>query len=192
MAKFDIEKLINDNTNEGKVDYAKVNELLEEQNRNIVVKEATKEVEKLKGEQLSSLIKELGVDGETVDDVKLYIKKMGGSTDEVKEENLKLLKQLDALTKERDTAVEKTTQLETQAKDTLQTNLIKGLGVTDERMIKYLKWDFNNQVTEDVTFEDLANKYAKENDINPVKIVRDAFGPQGDGKAMDISGFAKK
>ena len=53
-------------------------------------------------------------------------------------------------------------------------------------MIKFLKWDFGQKVNDEVSFEDAANQYAKENEIKPVKFVQDQFGPQGDGKSLDI------
>ena len=117
MAKFDIKKLIETHTNDGEVDYTKINEELEQQNRNIVVKESKKEVEKLKEEQLTNLIKEIGVDGETIDDLKLYIKKLGGSTDEVKEQALKLEKEYNELKKQYDQEVESRTKLEQTQKE---------------------------------------------------------------------------
>jgi hypothetical protein len=187
MAKFDIEKLISTHTKDGEVDYTKINEELETQNRNIVVKEASKEVEKLKGEQLTNLIKEIGVDGESIDDVKLYIKKMGGSTDEVKEENIKLTKELENLKTELTNEVESRTKIENEIKEKSQLELIKGLGVTDEKQIKFLKWDLSQQVSEDKTFEQVVAEYAKENEITTTtKIIKDQFGAQGDGKALDI------
>ena len=188
MAKFDIEKLIQQHTNDGEVDYTKINEELETQNRNIVVKESKKEVEKLKDEQLTNLIKEIGVDGETIDDLKLYIKKLGGSTDEVKEEALKLEKQYNELKAEYDKEVESRTKLETAQKEQAELELIKGLGVTDEKQIKYLKWDLSQQVTEEKDFATVVEEYRKTNDITTTtKFIKDDFGSVKSTKDLDIS-----
>lgn len=187
MAKFDIKKLIETHTNDGEVDYTKINEELEEQNRNIVVKESKKEVEKLKGEQLTNLIKEIGVDGETIDDLKLYIKKLGGSTDEVKEEALRLEKELKELKGKYDTEVETRTKLEAAQKEQAEIELIKGLGVTDEKQIKYLKWDLSQQVTDEKDFATVVEEYKKENDITTTtKFVKDDFGSVKSTKDLDI------
>ena len=188
MAKFDIEKLIQQHTNDGEVDYTKINEELETQNRNIVVKESKKEVEKLKDEQLTNLIKEIGVDGETIDDLKLYIKKLGGSTDEVKEEALKLEKQYNELKAEYDKEVESRTKLETAQKEQAELELIKGLGVTDEKQIKYLKWDLSQQVTDEKDFATVVEEYRKTNDITTTtKFIKDDFGSIKSTKDLDIS-----
>ena len=188
MAKFDIEKLIQQHTNDGEVDYTKINEELETQNRNIVVKESKKEVEKLKDEQLTNLIKEIGVDGETIDDLKLYIKKLGGSTDEVKEEALKLEKQYNELKAEYDKEVESRTKLETAQKEQAELELIKGLGVTDEKQIKYLKWDLSQQVTDEKDFATVVEEYRKTNDITTTtKFIKDDFGSVKSTKDLDIS-----
>ena len=188
MAKFDIEKLIQQHTNDGEVDYTKINEELETQNRNIVVKESKKEVEKLKDEQLTNLIKEIGVDGETIDDLKLYIKKLGGSTDEVKEQALKLEKDYNELKSKYEEEVENRTKLETAQKEKAELELIKGLGVTDEKQIKYLKWDLSQQVTEEKDFATVVEEYRKTNDITTTtKFIKDDFGSVKSTKDLDIS-----
>lgn len=188
MAKFDIKKLIETHTTDGEVDYTKVNEELEEQNRNIVVKEANKEVEKLKGEQLTNLIKEIGVDGETIDDLKLYIKKLGGSTDEVKEEALKLEKELKELQGKYDAEVETRTKYEQEQKEQKELDLIKSLGVEDEKQIKYLKWDLSQKVSDEKDFATVVEEYRKENDITTTtKFVKDEFGSVKSTKDLDIS-----
>jgi hypothetical protein len=193
MAKFDIEKLIATHTNDGKVDYTKINEELEEQNRNIVVKESKKEVEKLKGEQLSTIIKEIGIDGESLDDVKLYIKTLGGSTDEVKEQMLQLEKEKKDLQAKYDQEVKTRTELEETQREFKQTELIKSLGITDEKQIKFIKWDLSQQVSEDKTFEDVFNEFKEANKDDTTQIfIKDEFGG-GDSKGLDIkSAFEKR
>ena len=188
MAKFDIKKLIDSHTTDGEVDYTKVNEELEQQNRNIVVKEANKEIDKIKNETLATLVKGIGIDGETIDDVKLYIKTLGGSTDEVKEAKLKLEAQFKELEDKYNKEVESRSQLENQAKEEKQLALIKGLGITDEKLIKFYKWDFNSKVTDDKTFEQVVEEYAKENDVKTsTKFIKDQFGASGNETGIDIS-----
>jgi hypothetical protein len=193
MAKFDIKKLIETHTTDGEVDYTKVNEALEEQNRNIVVKEASKEVEKLKGEQLTNILKEVGVEGESIDDLKLYIKKMGGSTDEVKEAMLKLEKEYKELETKYSSEVEAFTALKTANQEKERIGLIKGLGVEDEEQVNYLKWKFENQVTDDKDFAMVVEDYKKENKITTTtKFIKDPFSGAGSGIEMDISGLGNR
>ncbi len=181
MAKFNIKDLLEKHTKDGEVDYAKINEELEVQNRNIVAKEASKEVDKIKEETLTGLIKDLGIDGNSIDDVKLYIKQVSGSTDEAKEEVIKLTTQINKLKKEYDAEVENRTKLETDIRDKSQTELLKTkLGIDDEKQIEFFKWDFNRKVNEETPFEAVLESYIKENDIKPgVKIIKDDFGARG-------------
>ena len=192
MAKFDIKSLIDKFTNEGTVDYTKVNEELETQNRNIVIKEASKEVDKIKEETLTNLIKELKVEGSTIEDVKLYIKQIGGSTDEAKEEVIRLTTEYNKLKTDYDTEVETRTTIEAEAKGKKQIELIKGLGITEKKQIEFFQWDFNKQVTDDTSFEDVVTSYAKENDIKTsTKYIKDDFGSSGSSKDLDISAAFK-
>lgn len=181
MAKFNIEDLLAKHTTEGEVDYTKVNEELEVQNRNIVAKEANKEIDKIKDEVLSTVIKELGIEGTSIDDVKVYIKQVSGSTDEAKEEVIKLTTEYNKLKKQFEEEVNTRTQLETSVKDKTQTELLKSkLGLEDDKQIEFFKWDFNKKLDDDTTFEDVVNTYIKENQIKPgVKIIKDDFGAKG-------------
>jgi|AntAceMinimDraft_18_1070375.scaffolds.fasta_scaffold37337_2 hypothetical protein len=186
MAKFNIKELLEKHTSDGEVDYTKVNEELETQNRNIVVKESSKEIDKIKEETLASMIKELGVEGTNLEDVKLYIKQVSGSTDEAKEEVIRLTTEFNKLKKDYDSGVDKLTKIETETKDKKQTDLIKSMGVTEDKQVEFFKWDFNRQVTEDNSFEDVVSAYAKANDITTTQhFVKDEFGHKGTND-MDI------
>jgi hypothetical protein len=183
---YDLKAVIEANTNEGVIDYEKVMAKLDSEYVNPIIAKKT-DKEKLLKDAVTEVVKELGIEGESVDDIKLYVKKMGGSTDEIKEENLRLTKELEDTKKLYDQEVESRTKVENEIKEKTQLDLIKGLGVEDEKQIKFLKWDFQQQVTEDKTFEQVVEEYAKENEITTTaKFVKDTFGAKGDGKSMDI------
>lgn len=184
---YDLKKVIEANTVDGVVDYEKVMGTLDNDYVNPIVAKKT-DKEKLSKEAVSNLVKELGIDGESIEDLKLYVKQMGGNTDEIKEANLALQKEYDKLKADYDLEVDTRTKLENETKETNQLNLIKGLGVTDEKQIKFLQWDFNSQVTEEKPFETLVEEYAKENKLKTnQRFVKDAFGSGGSNNDLDIS-----
>jgi len=184
---YDLEKVIIANTKEGVVDFEKIMATLDNDYVNPIVAKKT-DKEKLSKEAVSSLVKELGIDGESIEDLKLYVKQMGGNTDEIKEANIKLQKEFDELKGNYDLEVDTRTKLETATKETNQLNLIKGLGVTDEKQIKFLQWDFNNQVTDDKKFETLVEEYAKDNKLKTnTRFVKDDFGSTSSSKDIDIT-----
>jgi len=87
---YDLKKVIEANTTDDVVDYTKVMESLDNEYVNPIVAKKT-DKEKLSTEAVSHLVKELGLDGvESVDGLKLYVKQIGGTTDEAKEANIKL------------------------------------------------------------------------------------------------------
>ena len=183
---YDLKKVIDANTNDGVIDFEKVMATLDTDYVNPIVAKKT-DKEKLLNETVSNLVKELGIDGESIDDIKLYVKKMGGSTDEIKEANIKLEKELAETKKLYEKEVESRTKVEADLKDKAQTDLIKSLGVTDEKAIKFLKWDLSSQVTEEKPFEQVVAEYAKENEITTTtKFIKDDFGAGGD-KDLDIT-----
>ncbi len=193
MAKFNVKDLIDKFTKDGEVDYAKINEELENQNRNIVVKETSKELDRIKEETLSNLIKELNIEGTSVDDVKLYIKQVSGSTDAAKEDVIKLTNEFNKLKKNYDAEVGKRTKLETDLTDKHQTELVRSLGITDEKQIEYFKWDFNKHVDETTTFDDIVKQYKEENGIKTTqKFVKDEFGYRSTDDLDIKAAFDKK
>jgi len=182
---YDLKKVIEANTVEGVIDYDKVMGAVDTEYVNPIVAKKT-DKEKLTNEAVSAIVQELGIDGKSIDDLKLYVKQMGGNTDEVKEANLLLEKSFKDLETKYNTEVDTRTKLELTQKEEAQTNLIKGLGITDEKQIKYLKWDFNNSVTEDKPFDTVVAEYAKENKLKTTQVfVKDEFGG-GSSRTLDI------
>jgi len=175
---YDLKKLIEANTVEGVIDYDKVMGTLDNDYVNPIVAKKT-DKEKLMPEVIANVVKELGIDGESIDDLKLYVKKMGGSTDEIKEANIKLELELKDIKAKYETEVETRTQLETKAKEEYQINKIKSLGNEDEEQVEFLKYKFNKQVTEEKDFDTVVAEYAKKNNVKTTtKFIKDDFGKQ--------------
>jgi len=184
---YDLKKVIEANTNDGVIDYEKVMGEIDNSYVNPIIAKKT-DKSKLMPEAVNEVIKGLGIEGESLDDLKLYVKKLGGSTDEAKEENLKLMKQVKELEEKYNIEVDTRSKLEKDAQDKKQLDLIKGLGITDEKQIEFFKWDFNNQVTEEKSFELVVEEYAKNNDVKTTtKFIKDDFGAGGSSKDLDIA-----
>lgn len=183
---YDLKAIIEANTVEGVINYDKVMGDIDNGYVNpIVAKKSDKS--KLIPEVTAQLIKELGVEGESIDDVKLYVKQMGGSTDEIKEAKLALDKKYKELEAKYNGEVETRTALETKAKDAHELELIKSLGITDAKQIEFMKWDLSRKVTDDKNFDAVVAEYAKENDVTTTtKFVKDSFGPTDNTKEIDI------
>ena len=184
---YDLKAIIEANTVDGVIDYEKVMGDIDNGYVNpIVAKKSDKT--KLIPEVTAQLIKELGVEGESIDDLKLYVKQMGGSTDEIKEAKLALDKKYKELEEKYNGEVETRTKYEQEKQEAHRNDLIKGLGITDEKQIEFLKWDFNRKVTEDKDFDTVVAEYAKENDVTTTtKFVKDTFGPTNNSKEIDIA-----
>jgi hypothetical protein len=195
---YDLKKVIEANTKEGVIDYEKVMGAIDNDYVNPIVAKKTDE-SKLLPKAVSQVISELGINGESIDDVKLYIKQMGGNTDEIKEENLQLTKKLKEIENQYNETVEAKSKLENDFKEKQQTDmLVKKLGIDTstkegQKQLEFYKWDFNKQVDDETTFENVVEKYVKENDIKTTtKFIKDDFG-SGGGKELDISAsFSKK
>ena len=129
---YDLKEVIKANTVDDVVDYVKVMELLDNDYVNPIVAKKT-DKEKLSTEAVSNLVKELGLNGvESTEDLKLYVKKMGGSTDEAKEANILLELSLKELQGKYDGEVDIRTKLETVTKTTNERDAIKALGIEDK------------------------------------------------------------
>lgn len=183
---YDLKAIIEAHTVEGVVDYEKVMGDIDNGYVNPIVAKKT-DKSKLIPEVTAQLIKELGVEGESIDDLKLYVKKMGGSTDEIKEANLELEKRYKELETNHKETVGKLTQLETKQQELHREQLIRGLGVQDEKQIEFLKWDLNRKVTEEKDFDTVVAEYAKENNVKTTtKFVKDPYGVSNETDIAEV------
>jgi len=173
---YDLKKVIEANTVDDVIDYEKVMSALDNEYVNPIVAKKT-DKEKLIPDVVASIVKDLGIDGDSVDDLKLYVKKMGGNTDEVKEENIALTLKLKELENDLNTKVETLTKYENETKAQKQTAKIKSLGIEDADQIEFLTYKFNKLVNEEKDFDTVVEEYAKQNDVKTTtKFVKDEFG----------------
>jgi hypothetical protein len=159
----DLQELVTQYTNEdGAVNWEEANKQYQSHINGIVTKNVAKETEKVKESTLSNFIKEIGIEGNSFNDVKLWAKKMGGNTDEIKEANLQLSKELEDY-KTKYTEVEQNyNKIQSEFKTTQQLRKINELGFVGDEA-EFLQYKLSKQVTEDVNFDDLLKKYAEEN-----------------------------
>jgi len=112
---------------------------------------------------------------------------MGGSTDEFKEANIKLEKQLKELENKYNIEVETRTTLENASKLEKEYAAIKQLGVQDEDQLEFLHFKFNKAVTEEKPYEQVVAEYAKENKLKTTtKFIKNEFGGNTES-GIDIS-----
>ena len=183
---YDLKKVIEEFTVDGVVDYDKVMAKLDNDYVNPIVAKKTDE-SKLLPKAIAQVVSELGVEGESIDDLKLYVKKMGGSTDEFKEANIKLEKQLKELENKYNIEVETRTTLENASKLEKEYAAIKQLGVQDEDQLEFLHFKFNKAVTEEKPYEQVVAEYAKENKLKTTtKFIKNEFGGNTES-GIDIS-----
>jgi hypothetical protein len=187
---YDLKKAIEANTTDDVVDYEKVMATIDNDYVNPIVAKKT-DKEKLLVEAVESIVKDLGAEGvENLDGLKLYVKQMGGNTDEIKETNLKLDKEIKELTDKYDKEVESRTKLEKDNKLTTEMNLVRGLGVTDQDEVDFLHFKFGKAVSEEKDFNTVVEEYAKENGVKTsTKYVKDDFS-QAKG-SVDIGAVYK-
>jgi hypothetical protein len=179
---YDLKKVIEANTVDGVIDYEKVMGNVDSDYVNPIVARKT-DKSKLLPEAVTEVINGLGIEGaNSVEDLKLYVKKLGGSTDEAKEANLKLELDFKSLQGKYDVEVENRTNLEKEAKTTNQFKLIKELGVEDKDNQEFLHFKLSKLVTDDKDFSTVVAEYAKENDVKTTtRFVKDDFGQSTSG-----------
>ncbi len=121
------------------------------------------------------VIKELKIkDVETVDQLNEHMKTVKLSSTDQANEVTRLTTELEEKTGLYDTEVANRTQLETEAKATNETALIKELkittfDVTDKDHVEFLRTKFNKEVTEELPFSDVVTSYQEANVIETPK-----------------------
>ena len=175
----DFEKVLQENTVDGVIDFVKVEAIVNEEINNIVAKKT--DSEKVHNEAVASVIEKLGIENATdLAGVKLYIKQMGGNSDEIKEANLKLESDLEKVTKLYDDEVAIRETVEKETTHTKQMLAINELGITGKQA-EFLHWDLSKEVTDKTSFNDILGEYSKANKHKTTnRFVKDDFGPGGD------------
>ena len=177
------------------IDYAKAEEALNEHINGIVAKQKPDD-ETLLSKSVEKIISELGIEGNSLDDVKTYIKKMGGNTDEIKELNLKLEKELKTYQDKVSEYEGRYNQLESTYQTEKQFNTLKGMGFEDEKA-EFIHYKVNKLVNDETDF-DTALKSLQESNPDYFKDTTISTGrrsrrdTEGSGDAIDVSAYLKK
>lgn len=162
----DLKALLEQHTNEdGQIDYDVVQEAVNEEINNIVAKNKPN-TEKLKEELKSEVAKEiiggLGIDGESVEDLKLWSKKMGGNTDEVKEQNVLLENELKKAQEELNAISEAKQTLEADLSNRERLSKIKEYGVHDNDTAEFVKFKLDKLVDDTTDFDTALEQFRQE------------------------------
>lgn len=162
----DIKSFIEKHTNEeGVIDYEAVEEAINGEINGIVAKnkpDTDKLKQELHGEVAKSIISGLGIEGSTVDDLKLWAKKMGGSTDEFKEANIKLEQELEKAKAELNDIATAKQELETTLTNKERLSRIKEFGVKDDETAEFIKFKLDKLVGEDKDFDTALNEFKEQ------------------------------
>lgn len=144
---------------DGSIDFEKAEASYQKHINDIVA--AKTDPEKITAKAIEQISNDLGIDAKSLDDVKIYIKKMGGNTDEYKEQNLKLEKELATIRKEKEDIANEYNTFKGEYTTKEQLNMIKALGLDEERA-EFLHYKLNKQVGEDKDFNAVFEEYKKE------------------------------
>lgn len=179
----DVKELVESFKNDdGEINWEKANEAYNKNINDIVVSKVSKETEKAQQEATNKVFNELGIEADTLEDAKVWAKRMNGKTDEFKERNAKLEKQL----KELQGVSDELNKYKQQATQTSQINKLLAKGV-DAEQAEFLQYKFNKQVDEDTSFDDIANKYFEENEPKPKSTNKFVKNKKTSGDEVDPS-----
>ena len=160
--KFDLKEVVEQHKTDDGLNYEAVMKSIDEQYVNPIIASKKPNVEKIQAEYVGTIAQDLGIEGNTVDDIKLWAKKMGGNTDEIKEANLTLEKQLKEYKTNFEQVNNEYSTLKQSHTEMQRLSKINGLGILGEDA-EFLNYKLSKQVTEEKTFESLLEEYAKEN-----------------------------
>jgi hypothetical protein len=143
-------------------DFDKGNEAFNTHINGIVKKNTSKEMEKVKGEVFKTFVQELGIEANDLDGVKLWAKKMNGNTDEYKELNTKLEKELAEITEKYNLSSGELKEFKEKALYSARINKILQSGFSQDEA-EFLEFKLNKEVTEENDFKTVLEEYVKEN-----------------------------
>lgn len=166
---MDIKELLQASVKEGvelnleeTFDLEGVSTQLNESINGIVTKNVKGEKDKLAKEVFTNFTSELGIEAEDMDGVKLWAKRMNGNTDEFKEANTKLTKELSELKEKYGTTEAELQEIKQQAlfQNRMTTIMSEGFSADEAEFIEF---KLGKQVTEEQSFDDLFKEYINEN-----------------------------
>jgi hypothetical protein len=157
---------------DGKINYEEAETAFQTHVNGIVTKNVKKEVGKKEAEVMSNFISELGIEAEDIDGVKKWVGVMNNNTDDFKKTNVKLQSELEK-------ALQGNQALKTEYTTFKQDTLLNSVGVKGEQA-DFLKYKFNKNISDDVTFESQLEEWKKENKVTTNKFVEQNFNDTAD------------
>jgi len=151
--KFDIQKLITKHTDGDNVDYVKINEELDTQNKNIVAKEVNKESKKF---DKDTVIKEFLMDNEfkSLDDFNAF-KKNGATAD------TEAVKRVEKLLEASELKLKELIPLQGEVQAFKNRALLRTKGITDQDQLEFMEYKISKLDGE--SFEEKVTTYSEAN-----------------------------
>ena len=152
---MNLKDLIEKYTVEGKLNFEEAENAFQTHVNGIVTKNVKKEVGKKEAEVMTNFISELGIEAEDIDGVKKWVGTLTDTSTDFQKKTATLESELEkAMKLNGDLSNEYTTF----KRDTL----ISGLGVKGEEA-EFLRYKFEKNLSDDVTFESQVEEYKKAN-----------------------------
>jgi len=158
---MNFKELLEKHTKDGEINYEDAEASFQSQVNGIVKKNVKKEIGKKETELVSNFITELGIEASDIEGVKKWASTINDSSTDFQKQSVTLQKELDDALKSNTTISKDYTNFK-------QDTLISGLGFDStttkgKEKAEFLKYKFNNNVSDDVTFESQIDNYKKEN-----------------------------
>ncbi len=182
---------------DGTVDYKSAEKALNENINDIVAKNKPSE-DSLMEKAVEKVIGELGIEAKDIDGVKTYIKKMGGSTDEIKEQNLKLEKEVEELRTKYEESEKMKSELETNYTTEQQMNKLRAMGFDDDNA-EFIRYKVSKMTDDETDFDAALEKYReekpdvfKDKSISTNKRMRFEDNNDDSGDSIDVMSFLEQ
>ena len=158
---FELNKVMEANKTDDGYNVENIMKAIDNEYVNPIVAKNKPDIDKINSEYLGTVMKDLGINGNTIDEMKVWTKQMGGNTDEIKEQNLTLTTNFKELEVKYNDINEKYGIQQKDLVTNKQVNKIisSGFEADDAEFIQY---KLSKQVTEENTFDSLLEDYAKD------------------------------
>lgn len=189
---FDLNKVLETHKTDEGFNVDEVMKAIDNDYVNPIIASKKPNYEKANQEYLGTVMQELGIEGNSLDDFKVWTKKMGGNTDSIKEENITLSKQLNEIKQQYESVNSEYGKIKQEYATTAQLSKIKDIGVVGEEA-EFLQYKLSKQVTEETPFDKLLEEYAKETQKTGTdqKFIKKPFKGNG-GEFMEAFNSRKK
>lgn len=174
---MDLKELIEKYTKDGVVDFDKAEEAFQTHTNGIIKKNVSKETAKYKETYTNDFIKELGIEANDLEGVKKWATTMNDTSTDFQKKTATLQNELEK-------AIQSNQTISKEYTNYKQNSLIKGLGVDGEKA-EFLKYKFNNNVSDELTFESQVEAYAKENREDTYRPLNNNFQSQQTSEPLE-------